>query len=208
MITINDFILNYWKYFLELEEQLLETKKYLEFDSANNKAYSLEYLKLYQSVCSEIDVLGKELAEAISPGFVVDRNTNIKQWGYALQQVYPEMKNELVIFYGYMIQQPFKDWEYEEKITNDKDGNPRRNLKKKKDKALQWWTDYNSVKHRRVGLIKGTKNYKLANQKNLVLAFAGLYVLERKFILTLMPSAEQADVLEQSKLFSTKDKES
>ena len=153
-------------------------------------------------------MLGKELAEAISPGFVVDRNTNIKQWGYALQQVYPEMKNELVIFYGYMIQQPFKDWEYEEKITTDKGGNPRRNLKKKKDKALQWWTDYNSVKHRRVGLIKGTKNYKLANQENLVLAFAGLYVLERKFILTLMPSAEQADVLEQSKLFSTKDKES
>lgn len=172
--------------------------------SLNNKAYSIEYLKLFQAVCSEIDVLGKELAEVVFPGFVVDKNTNIKQWGYAIQQIYPDLKNELILFHGSMIQQPFKDWEYEENITIDKDGNSRRNLRKKKDKAMQWWSDYNTVKHRRVGLVKGTKNYKLSNQKNLVLAFSALYILESKFIELLFSEMERGQVLAQSKLFSKK----
>ena len=63
------FIKSYWEYFLELEEQFLETKRFVAFDKANAKAYSIEYLKLYQAICSEIDVVGKEIAVAINPQF-------------------------------------------------------------------------------------------------------------------------------------------
>ena len=56
---------NYWEYYLELEEQFISTKRYVAFDAANYKSYSLEYLKLLEAVCSEIDIVGKEIAHQI-----------------------------------------------------------------------------------------------------------------------------------------------
>ena len=53
------FIKNYWEYFRELEAEFLQTRKYVEFCKENNATFSIEYLKLYQAVCSEIDVVGK-----------------------------------------------------------------------------------------------------------------------------------------------------
>lgn len=176
-MTREDFVRNYWVYFIELENQLLETKKYAEFDS-KNKVYSREYLQLFQAICSEIDVIGKELASLINSGFVIDTNTNIKRWGYEIQKKYPDIKDTLVVFNAYMIQQPFKKWEYVENITTDVNGVKKRNLKLVYDKAIQWWKDYNTVKHRRLGLVSNTKNYQLANQKNVILAFSALYILE------------------------------
>ena len=75
MADINLFIKSYWDYFLELEEQFIETKRFVAFDKANSKSYSIEYLKLYQAVCSEIDVVGKEIAVAVNPTFKIDKNT-------------------------------------------------------------------------------------------------------------------------------------
>ena len=40
MADLKQFIKSYWEYFLELEEQLLETKRYVDFDKANEKTYS------------------------------------------------------------------------------------------------------------------------------------------------------------------------
>lgn len=176
-MTRDDFVRNYWEYFIELETQLIETKKYAEFDS-KNRVYSREYLQLLQAICSEIDVIGKELASLINTGFVIDSSTNIKRWGYEIQKKYPDIKDTLVVFNAYMIQQPFKRWEYVENITVDVNGVTKHNLKLVYDKAIPWWKDYNTVKHRRLGLVSNTKNYQLANQKNVILAFSALYILE------------------------------
>lgn len=198
-LTKESFIKNYWQYFLELEGQLLETKRFAEFDP-KNKVYSLEYLQLFQAVCSEIDVIGKELACLADSSFVVNHETNIKRWGYAIQQRYSDLKDTLVVFYGEIIQQPFKRWEYAENITIDINGNERHNLKLVYDKAIQWWKDYNSVKHQRVGLIAGTRYYQLANQKNLILAFSALFIMESK----MMEELSCLELVCQSKLFSLK----
>ena len=40
---------NYWNYYLELENQFLETKKYVAFDSANFKTYSMIHVSKQQS---------------------------------------------------------------------------------------------------------------------------------------------------------------
>ena len=57
----------YWKYYISLENQFLETGRYVELDYVNNgKTYSMEYLKLFQAVCSEIDVMGKTLAAVLN----------------------------------------------------------------------------------------------------------------------------------------------
>ena len=62
---------NYWEYYLELEEQFISTKRYVAFDAANYKSYSLEYLKLLEAVCSEIDIVGKEIAHQIDSSFKI-----------------------------------------------------------------------------------------------------------------------------------------
>ncbi|WP_147271344.1 hypothetical protein [Eggerthella lenta] len=60
---------NYWEYYRELEDDFLATRKYVSFHEANASTFSLEYLKLFQAVCSEIDVVGKAMAAACNQEF-------------------------------------------------------------------------------------------------------------------------------------------
>ena len=169
---------HYWSYFCQLEEQLLETRKYVEFDSKCDNAYSMEYFKLYQAVCSEIDVIGKELASALDKTFKSNKDTNIKNWGYVIQQKVPTIQDQCVCFNDTLIRQPFKRWEYTENITVDKNGTPRKNLKLRYENVIPWWKTYNAIKHQRVGLAANENNYYRANQKNLISSFCALYILE------------------------------
>ncbi len=177
------FIKSYWEYFLELEEQFIETKRFVEFDSANAKAYSIEYLKLYQAVCSEIDVVGKEIAIAVNPSFKIDHKTNIKKWGYEIQQKFPQIKDITIKFNDESIIQPFVNWEYETYTIVDKNKRSRTALRIKDNKeTIVWWRNYNEIKHRRIGLVEGSKNFQLANQNNLILAFSALFLLETLYM--------------------------
>lgn len=193
---LQKFQKGYWEYYLDLEEQLLATRRFVAFDEKNEKTFSMEYLKLYQAVCSEIDVVGKEMAFFANPNFQT-KDTNIKKWGYEIQQKFPSLKDSLVIFNDLKTIQPFKDWEYE--ISISKQG--RKNIKIKNDKkTIQWWKHYNDVKHKRVGLLEEENNFYLANQKNLVEAFSALYLLETVYIKELDPNGKDLE----SKLFKTK----
>lgn len=206
MSDLKQFIKSYWDYFLELEEQFIETKRFVAFDKANAKSYSIEYLKLYQAVCSEIDVVGKEIAAAINPHFKIDNNTNIKKWGYEIQIKFPNIKNIVILFNDEDNLQPYKDWEYEKCTTVDKNGKERNGLKIKDDKkTIQWWRNYNAIKHRRIGLVEGTKNFQLANQSNLILALSALFILEMLYI-TSFSECEQTKI-NKSKLFSMNQKD-
>ena len=196
MQNIENFIKSYWEYFIELESQLIETRRFLAFDDTNAKAFSIEYLKLYQAVCSEIDVVGKEIAFISNPDFKVDYRTNIQKWGFEIQQKFPNLKDSFVTFNNETKVQPYKNWEYEK--YSDKKGNIRLRIVGEK-KAIPWWSDYNKVKHQRIGLVTGTKNFNLANQKNLILAYSALYALE----ITYLKSIENFEnfKITNSKLF-------
>ena len=54
-ITSQVFVRSYWNYYIELEDQLLATKRFVDFSDANFKTFSIEYLKLLQATRSEID---------------------------------------------------------------------------------------------------------------------------------------------------------
>lgn len=201
MSDTKQFVRSYWDYFLELEDQFLETKRFVAFSPANSQAYSIEYLKLFQAVCSEIDVVGKEIAVDINPNFEISKKTTIKNWGYEVQQGLPTLKNTAVRFNDEISVQPFRNWEYERNYFTDKDGKKKSTLRIKNNKnAIAWWSAYNDIKHRRIGLVEGTENFQKANQKNLILAFAGLFALEALFLSSL-PAAQNIDK-DQSKLFS------
>ena len=199
MVDLKLFLKSYWEYYLELEEQLIETKRFVAFDKANAKAFSIEYLKLYQAVCSEIDVVGKEVAIAVSPSFKIDNNTNIKKWGYEVQQHFPLLKDCKVIFIDDEFFQPFKNWEYEYHTTCTKKGKRTELRVKDSKKTIVWWKSYNAIKHRRIGLVEGTKNFQLANQWNLLQAFSALYILETLYMEELA-GKEKADC-QESRLF-------
>ena len=173
------FIKSYWNYYMELEAQLVETKRYVEFDAQNGKTFSIEYLKLYQAVCSEIDVVGKEIVACLCPDFKANSKANIQKWGYEMQQLFPRIKDNIVCFYKAIEIQPFRNWEYEKYL--DKRGQERFRIVKKK-KAIPWWGNYNKVKHQRIGLVTGIENFKLANQKNLVTALSALYLMEYTYL--------------------------
>ncbi len=202
MADLKQFVKSYWEYFLELEKQLIETKRYVDFDKSNYKTYSIEYLKLYQAVCSEVDVVAKEIASAINPTFKVDNSTNILKWGYEIQQQFPTIKFEKVIFNESTEIVPFDNWEYEWMTT--KDG--KRRLKLVEGcKTPVWWRNYNDVKHQRIGLVAGTKNFQLANQKNLISAFSALFLLEQLYIFEI--AHNNSLECEKSILFSIKEED-
>ena len=200
MDELKQFIKSYWDYFLELEEQFLETKRFVAFDKANARAYSIEYLKLYQAVCSEIDVVGKEIAVKANPSFKIDKYTNIKKWGYEVQKKFPLLKNMAVIFNDEEYIYPFKDWEYEQAMHIDKNNKKKIGLRiKDGKKTIMWWQNYNEIKHRRIGLVEGTKNFQLANQSNLIQAFSALFLLESVYINDI--ATDKLSDVKMSKLF-------
>ena len=199
-INLTQFIKSYWNYYIELEDQLLATKKYVDFDESNYKTFSVEYLKLLQATCSEIDVVGKIIAEYYDNSFKKVDNKNIQKWGMIVHDAFPEIESSAVSFLNDKEILPWKSWDYE--TYYDKKHRLRCRLKAGKDTPA-WWTAYNKVKHERTSPYKeGKTNYSRANLENLILAMAALYIIEMKFINLLSPNGTAADVIIQSKLFS------
>jgi len=197
------FIKSYWQYYLELEEQFIETRRYIAFDIKNEKTFSIEYLKLYQAVCSEIDVVGKEIAFNFNKLFYDNnkkKTINIQKWGLEIQQKIPFIKDIIICFNEERYIQPFKNWEYEKYL--DKNKCKRIRLVDGKV-AISWWSDYNKVKHQRIGLVTNTQNFFLANQKNLVMSLAALFVLEYQYIKLLKDNEDFHYA--SSRLFTFKD---
>lgn len=64
----NDFYKHYWNYYLTLEQDFINTEDYAAIDTINEHTYSNQYLKLYQAICSEIDVVAKCYCKQIEIG--------------------------------------------------------------------------------------------------------------------------------------------
>ena len=155
---------------------------------------------MYQAVCSEIDVVGKEIAQRVNPNFTVDTRTNIQKWGYELQQQFGNIKDLRVSFIGEQTLQPFLNWEYE--TYTDRGGSHKIRLANGVTNVIPWWRNYNKVKHQRIGLVTGTQNFPLANQFNLILSLSALFLMETLFISFLETEEHQTAERDRSKLFS------
>lgn len=199
--TFNSFIHNYWEYYRELEKEFLQTQKYVEFCADNNATYSVEYLKLFQAVCSEIEVVGKVIAKTVNESFKVDDKSNsIEKWWYEIQNVLlltdgyftymnPTAQPKCFTLLEYkcllmdrIVLQPWKNY----RIENYLDSADRLKYRLVKGcNTPKWWSSYNKVKHNRMVSMESKKkntNYSKANFKNVSNAFAALYILEKAFI--------------------------
>lgn len=206
---------NYWEYYLELEDDFIATGKYVAFDEANYQSFSLEYLKLYQAVCGEIDSIGKVLAVSKNPSFDLKRS-NIYKWWYVVQHAYrfnPEFKEasstpvlvpliDVQLLFRERI--PIAPWKGF-RVVKFQDSKHRTRYKLDVGSSIpKWWSGYNAVKHRRMEIPEGDAgpNYRKANLGNILSAFGALYILEN---LLLCASGTRDDLqrfIDDSRLFS------
>lgn len=160
----DDFCRLHWSYYLVLEKDFLDTERYISFDLGDNYlydshtihdygnsgAFSNEFVKQYQAICSEVDVVLKTICKELS-GITANNmpaytDLVLKKWKTLSEQKVRMNTIEL---------QPFKNWKPSPSYS-----------------APDWWTPYNRVKHERL------ENFRKANLKNVMNALAGLYILE------------------------------
>ena len=184
-------IRNYWNYYLELESELVQTKRYVEFSEINKGVFSIEFLKLYQAICSEIDVVGKYIASFLDKDFD-NKNKGINNWWFILQNklcVSTDVNNyynpskihlnvRAVKVFNYLMGKEYSPWKgYEVEEYKNKKGVFRLKLKNGSS-TPKWWSDYNSVKHHRTEKTNGCLNFSKANLNNVCESIAALYILE------------------------------
>lgn len=203
-ITQPTFVRSYWNYFIELEEKVISTKRFVAFDKSNYSTFSIEYLKLLQAACSEIDVVAKIIAEQFDSEFKSQKNKNIYKWGFAIQNIFPNIDTIKVHFNNEDDFIPWKKWKYEKY----KDAQNRTNCRLVKGyENPDWWKAYNKVKHERTAPFKDSRskttktNYARANLKNLLSAMAALYILENLF-LSRLDESDNKIPYQKSKLFT------
>lgn len=199
-MTSTQFIKSYWDYYIELEEQFASTQKYVAFSEVNNKTFSVEYLKLIQAVCSEIDVVAKEIATFFKADFANETNPNIQKWGFIIQHSLPNIVNAQVTFCDEIVIRPWENFGYDDYF--DKNGVYRYKLAKGCETPT-WWSDYNKIKHHRTSKNKnGYENFTLANLHNMIMCYGALYVLEMSFIEFLEENDGTNYAIFESDLFS------
>jgi len=166
------FYHEFWKQYIELEKLFLETEKYVAINDKNFKTYSIQYNILLQAICAEVDVVIKRFC------FEFDNTTNIDDMYKYVNFILLHMPN--------LVNKQVNMQLYDLNITPWKGIGFRRNNKGKEFVIPPyWWDGYIKIKHRRITFSKNDNEYKIlernmvqANQKNVLGALAGLFVLE------------------------------
>lgn len=144
----------YWDYFVNIENDLINTIKYVEPVKENFNTYSVEFAKIINIACSEIDVLMKEICNKIEGKERFGKksnNGNINEYKKIIIARFPNIVNsELIIPKGKFLITPFGSWE---------------------ESKLSWWSDYQQIKHHR------NSDYSLANLKNAIFSVGALKIL-------------------------------
>ena len=161
MITSKEFLLKYWKQYIQLEKEFSVTANYVAVDSINYNTYSDAYLKIILQVGSEIDICCKLLCDLL--GERIKNNGGINKYrDYITAHIkdFPNIRIDEKLS-GIRLY-PWKEWKIENRVPI-------------------WWTVYNKIKHHRVSIgdISGVKQeyYKFANLKYALYSLAGLYQL-------------------------------
>ena len=183
-MTSKEFVRNYWNYYLQLEQQVLDTQSYVDFSAKNNSAYSIEYLQLFLAICSEIDVVAKVIAKESN----IDLGgTSIDSWGPALDNALPGLQDQRVLFNDDYEVQPWKNWNHI-KVYSEKKKKEYWKLANK-CRNPEWWNEYNKVKHQRTSICSsGRTYYTKANLRNVVLSLAALRIVESTYLEQLIES--------------------
>lgn len=179
MLTCGSFIDQYWAHYISMEKEFFNTIKYASLNIENYNTFSEAYSKLMLEIGSEVDVILKVFCKLLQPAF---SGNSIKDYMALINIKVPDFSTQEVKIESFEIKvQPWINW-------NNSVGSI----------SPYWWTAYNKIKHDRTGTgtIDGiTKEYfKFGNQKNTLLALAGLYQI-LIFTYYILATAENKKVL-------------
>ncbi len=138
---------NIWNYFLELEQDMKNTSRYIE-PAGQENVYSFEFAKLIVLSCTEVESVFKLLCLEIDPS---KEKGNMSDYKATILGKYPRIVDATV---------SISRWE--------KDIKPFEGWKKGK---LTWWDAYQGVKHSR-GV-----HFSDATYYNAAYALSALYIL-------------------------------
>lgn len=173
-MTKNEFNLQYWLFYLQLEEDFYNTLSYVEFGEDNFDAYSKVFAKQLVSIGAEIDIVCKALCEQIDSA---KARNNITDYANILC-AYEDFPNTMVQFsYNKEFYKPFDGW-----APNNKPF---------------WWAAYTEIKHHRAE----NNNIKLANLKKVFSALAALFILNRYLCKIVCVDKKMNEPEVSSKLF-------
>jgi hypothetical protein len=190
-MTADEFNKLYWSYYLTLEKDLMNVQPYITFEKGNYSCYSNYFIKIYQAICSEVDVIFKLYTQLVKEKYTINIGEKNNIDGYKKYILYQHdcILNEQVTFL----------------INNDK-FIPWKDLD---IKSPSWWSQYNYVKHYRSGIFNNKHNYQYANLKNVISSLSALYILEKyiyeKIIgaIRIKPESTLFDRLEFEKRYIT-----
>ena len=178
-MTPQSFYKIFWKQYLLLEKDFLETDEFVTIDKSNFKTFSSRYTYLLLNICSEIDSIAEEYCKVLGR-----KPKNIVAKVRAIVTKTPRIKNERAITkYPYEVIKPAPFQAFDDKG------------------AAEWWRNYNLVKHARAEEPSDSiPNSQLANLKSVLWALAALYILCQNLYKLLGESDLQ---LEPSRLFES-----
>lgn len=155
----------YWKNYISVEKEFMQTLSYIDFDKENYKVFSSAYIKLLLQIGSEIDIVAKSFCRHYNNLLNVK---NIDEYRKEILKYVPDFASaEVKILQGDVIHliKPWGAWNITAAASQP--SNPI------------WWKVYNMVKHHRTesGSIEGESKeyYKFANLEYTLFALAGLY---------------------------------
>lgn len=175
-MTREEFLCDYWAYYLMLERKFMHTLDYVSLHTDNESAYSNEYAALIQMIGSEIDSFFK-----VYCGFGASDIKSITEYCCSVTTDYPGILTQKVsVRAAKMTFKPFEGWDRE-----------------KARQSLFWWNAFDNIKHSR------TTNKKDASQKTVLYALAALFLLEMKYLKKIATQNNEMDIPdEKSQLFS------
>lgn len=167
------FYRDFWKQYIELEKLFLETEKYVAISEKNKNTFSIQYNILLQAICAEVDVVIKRVCLEYDSK---EKLNNMSDYIRIITKKDPYFSN---------VEVNIKI--YDMKIYPWKNIGFRNDNGKEKINCPYWWDGYIKIKHRRLTFSKEgecftikERNIQQANQKNVLGALAGLFVLEIK----------------------------
>ena len=174
-MTREEFLNNYWRYYLILEQKMMNSLQFVELDVDNFYAFSMEFITQIQNLGSEVDTIMKVIA-----GFQLSSRKTITDYASTILVKYPSItQQEVKIQNNSLIIKPFKNWN-----TNQP------------SKSLVWWENYNEIKHGR------TQNMKKANLNTTLHLLGALYILEIYLLKEIADTYNDVDIPDsESKLF-------
>ncbi|HJG30814.1 MAG TPA: hypothetical protein K8U80_05395 [Collinsella ihuae] len=190
----------FWRYYILLEQRVISTRNYIEFDSGNSEAFSLEYLLLHQAACNEIESVAKEISNHLNVISLSER-PRINELIYALEETFPHLEQRTVKFLrGDFSTQPFKNWVV--KLNKRSSRNTPKYTLEDGSSIPSWWNDHNKVKHDRSfqSATGAYDNFKLANQNNVLCSMAALFLINRLYMQII--DEDSYSYLEKSSLFA------